>query len=69
MTFKQKLIDKWEKGTGHKHQGVIDMGDGNELPYYDHQFVEDLLKYVEKVCTKAHDEAVDIRNSLKECLT
>ncbi len=66
--YGRSLVDKWEKSTGQKHKGQVEIQPGAILPYYDHRFVADLLGLAEILYNRSNKlkkELIDIRDELR----
>lgn len=44
-----EFVEKFEKATGHRAVGKIDLGKGVEIPYYDTYFVECLCRKIQSL--------------------
>ena len=54
--FAKMLIERWEAAysrDGLKHRGLIDLGDGKHIDYFDAVFVADLMRKIKHY----HDES------------
>ena len=67
-TFVKDLIKKWENAYDRKHKGSIELNKDPRqiIPYWDDQFVKDLIKLANKLYLRSKDLEEKMNDLLKE---